>query len=89
MKCGTTSMYKKLSQHPHVVLPRNKEVRYLMAQKCAAARPAPPSSAMAAAEDDRPRRHDLSLTGTSGTAALGTPEISRLSWTIRVLAPRP
>ena len=26
MKCGTTSMYKKLSQHPHVVLPRNKEV---------------------------------------------------------------
>jgi len=29
MKCGTTSMYKKLSQHPHVVLPRNKEVARL------------------------------------------------------------
>ena len=27
MKCGTTTMYKKLASHPHVVLPRNKEVR--------------------------------------------------------------
>ena len=33
MKCGTTTMYKRLSQHPYVVLPRNKEVRYLMTAK--------------------------------------------------------
>lgn len=33
MKCGTTSLYKKLAQHPHVELPRNKEVRYLQSTK--------------------------------------------------------
>ncbi|KAL1511240.1 hypothetical protein AB1Y20_006049 [Prymnesium parvum] len=33
MKCGTTTLYKKLSQHPQVVPPRNKEVRYLQYPK--------------------------------------------------------
>lgn len=29
MKCGTTSLFRKITQHPQVVAPRNKEVRYL------------------------------------------------------------
>ena len=33
MKCGTTTLYKKLAEHPQVVLPRNKEVRYLQQPK--------------------------------------------------------
>ena len=33
MKCGTTTLYKKLLEHPQVVPPRNKEVRYLQQPK--------------------------------------------------------
>ena len=33
MKCGTTTLYKKLLEHPQVVPPRNNEVRYLQQPK--------------------------------------------------------